>query len=92
MKNANGYKTIAGIPVIEYSGIMPGKYLVGDFTNGANLVDYTSLSLEWADDVDSKLKNQVVLIAQEEVILPVYNPWSFAYGSLASLKSAITKA
>lgn len=92
VKNANGYKTIAGIPVIEYSGIMPGKYLVGDFTNGANLVDYTSLSLEWADDVDSKLKNQVVLIAQEEVILPVYNPWSFAYGSLASLKSAITKA
>ena len=39
-----------------------------------------------------KLKNEIVLIAQEEVIFPVYMPWAFAYGDLAALKEAITKS
>lgn len=92
VQNINGRKYIAGRAVVEYNGIPYGKYLLGDFTNGAALVDYTSLDLEFADDVSTKLKNQVALIAQEEVIFPVYNPWSFAYGSLSALKTAITKA
>ena len=86
----NGVKYIAGIPVVEYTGIPAGFYLVGDFNTAASLVDYTSLTLEWAEDVDSKLKNQIALIAQEEVIFPVYMPWAFAYGKLADVKSAIT--
>ena len=85
-----GTKFINGIPVIEMTSIPAGKYLVGDFQNAANLIDYTSLSLEWAEDVNTKLKNYVALIAQEEVIFPVYMPWAFAYGSLASVKTAIT--
>ena len=92
IENRNGVNYINGKPIIEYTGIPAGKYLLGDFVNGANLVDYTSMSLEWCDDVESKLKNQVVLIAQEEVIMPVYMPWAFAYGTLSSLITAITKA
>ncbi|MDE7465003.1 MAG: phage major capsid protein [Muribaculaceae bacterium] len=87
----NGIKYISGRPIIEYTGIPAGKYLIGDFVTAANLVDYTSLSLEWASDVDTLLKNEVVLIAQEEVIFPVYMPWAFAYGDLSQLKLAITK-
>ncbi|MBE6310569.1 MAG: phage major capsid protein [Bacteroidales bacterium] len=87
----NGVKTIAGRPIIEYTGIPAGKYLLGDFTTAANLVDYTSLTLEWAEDVDTKIANEVCLIAQEEVIFPVYMPWAFAYGDLSALKTAITK-
>lgn len=89
--NNGGVKYIAGRPIIEYAGIPAGKYLLGDFNTAASLVDYTSLTLEWAEDIESKLCNEVVLIAQEEVILPVYMPWAFAYGDLAALKTAITK-
>lgn len=92
VKMVNGVKYIAGRPIIEYNGILPGKYLLGDFNQAANLVDYTTLALEWAEDVDTKLRNEVVLIAQEEIIFPVYMPWAFAYGDLAALKTAITKA
>jgi len=88
--NNNGVKYINGIPVLEMNSIPVGKYLVGDFANAANLIDYTALTLEWAEDVDSKLKNYVALIAQEEIIFPVYMPWAFAYGDLASVKTAIT--
>ena len=86
----NGAKYINGVPVIELTSIPVGKYLVGDFAKAANLIDYTSLTLEWAEDVQTKLKNYVELIAQEEVIFPVYMPWAFAYGSLDSVKTAIT--
>lgn len=92
IENRNGVNYINGKPIIESTNIAAGKYILGDFVNGANLVDYTALSLEWCDDTDSKLKNQVVLIAQEEVIMPVYMPWAFAYGDLSSLITAITKA
>lgn len=92
IENRNGVNYIAGRPIIESTNIPAGDYLLGDFVNGANLVDYTSLSLEWADDVTTKLKNQVVLIAQEEVIFPIYMPWAFAYGNIASLITAITKS
>lgn len=86
----NGVKYISGVPVIEMTSIPVGKYLVGDFANAAQLIDYTSLTLEWAEDVQTKLKNYVELIAQEEIIFPVYMPWAFAYGSLADVKTAIT--
>lgn len=65
--------------------------MLGDFNMASALVDYSSLTLEWAEDVETKLCNEVVLIAQEEVIFPVYMPWAFAYGDLAALKEAITK-
>lgn len=88
----NGIKHIASRPIIEYSGIQPGKYLLGDFSpNGSAIVDYTAMTLEWASDVDYILSNEVALIAQEEVIFPVYQPWAYAYGDLAALKAAITK-
>ena len=86
----NGVKYIGGVPVIEMNGMPIGKYLVGDFLKAADLIDYTALSIEFAEDVNTKLKNYVAVIAQEEVIFPVYMPWAFAYGSLASVKTAIT--
>lgn len=93
IENVGGVKYIAGRPIIEYDGIPANKYLLGDFRAvAAALVDYTNLTLEWAEDVETKLTNQVVLIAQEEIIFPVYNPWAFAYGDLAALKTAVTKA
>ncbi len=88
----NGVKYVASRPIIETANIQPGKYLIGDFSPQASaIVDYTSMTLEWASDVDYILSNEVALIAQEEVIFPVYQPWAYAYGDLAALKAAITK-
>ena len=88
----NGRKYIAGYLIVESTQIPVGKYFLGDTVNGASLVDYTNLSVEWAEDVETKRRNVVALIAQEEVILALYNPFAFAYGDLAQLKTAITKA
>lgn len=91
VKDMNGNPVIAGLKVIPYTGIAPGKYFLGDMQRGAQIIDYTPLTAEWADDVNTKLKNQVVLMAQAEMIVPVFCPWAFAYGNINALKTAIAK-
>ena len=87
----DGVKRFAGRVIVETTAIAPGYYFIGDVANGASLVDYTSLYVEFTDDVHFKLTNQVVVLAEEEVIMPVYNPFAFAYGKLDDVLAAITK-
>ncbi len=91
VKDINGNPVIGGLRVIPYTGMPVGKYFLGDMQRGAQIIDYTPLTAEWADDVNTKLKNQVVLLAQSEEIVPVFCPWAFAYGSISALKTAIKK-
>lgn len=92
VKDINGNPVIGGLRVVPYSGIPVGKYFLGDMERGAQIIDYTPLTAEWADDVNTKLKNQVVLLAQAEEIVPVFCPWAFSYGSISALKTAIKKS
>ncbi len=40
---------------------------IGDINMRAYLVDYTNLTLEWAEDVETKLCNEVVLMARKKL-------------------------
>lgn len=88
----SGRKYIGSIPIVECNSMGVGKYFAGDMLNGCALIDYTALSIEFADDVSTKLKNMTTVMIQEEVMMPVYMPWAFAYGDLDDVLSAITKA
>lgn len=88
----NGVKHIAGRAVVETTALLPGKYFVGDMLNGASIVDYGTISIEFAEDVESRIKNQIAVIIDEEIIMPVYNPWAFAYGNISDVLNAIKKA
>lgn len=92
VEDINGNPVIGGLRAVPYTGIPVGKYFLGDMQRGAQIIDYTPLTAEWADDVDTKLKNQVVLFAQAEEIVPVFCPWAFSYGSISGLKTAIKKS
>lgn len=89
VRDVNGNLRVGNLTVVPNKDIPMGRYFLGDLRNGAQLVDYTAMALEWADDVNTKLKNQVVLICQEEFIFIVYCPWAFSYGKLADLKAAL---
>ncbi|WP_042369588.1 phage major capsid family protein [Bacteroides neonati] len=88
----NGRKYIGSIPVVECNAMGIGKYFAGDMINGCSLIDYTTVNIEFADDVQTKLKNMTTVIIQEEVMMPVYMPWAFAYGDLDDVLKAIKKA
>lgn len=92
VRDAFGNLTVGGVPVISTNAIPTDKYLLGDFRNGVNIVTYTALNVEFAEGVTEILKNQTVCIAQMELMLPVYCPWAFAYGSVSALKAAIARA
>lgn len=92
VRDAFGNLTVGGIPVISTNAIPTGKYFLGDLRNGVNLVTYTALNLEFVEGVNEKMKNQTVCIAQMELMMPVYCPWAFAYGSVKSLMNAIKKS
>jgi HK97 family phage major capsid protein len=82
----NGVKYLEGnIPIVETTSVVPDEFLIGDFTNGASLVDFTALELEFAEDVQTKRTNQVAIIIQEETIMPVYNPYSFLKGKFSEI-------
>lgn len=87
-----GRKYIGNVPIIESNAIGVGKYFAGDLLNGCSLIDYTTLAIEFADDVNTKLKNMTTVMIQEELMMPVYMPWAFAYGDLDDVLTAITKA
>lgn len=91
VKDVNGNPIIGGLRVMPMTSVAPGRYFLGDLQRGAKIIDYTGLTIDWADDVECKLKNQIVLIAQKELIVPVECPWAFAHGNINALKSAIAK-
>lgn len=87
----NGRKYIGNVPVVECNAIGVGKYFAGDMQNGCALIDYTTLAIEFADDVSTKLKGMTTVMIQEEIMMPVYMPWAFAYGDLDDVLEAIKK-
>lgn len=91
VKTEGGVKKVGVLPVIELDDVPVGKYLAGDFQNGANLYDYTNLEMQFVEDAETVLYNMVRLVFQEQLGLVVYMPWAFAYGDLNELKEAITK-
>lgn len=87
-----GVKYVAGRPVVETTCIKPDYYFCGDMMNGASLIDYSAINVRFVDDLEGELTNQTTVIIDEEIIMPVYNPWSFAYGKLSDVLTAIKKS
>lgn len=77
------------IPIVELDCIPRGKVVIGDFLNACELFDTQKGFLEFADDVKTKLANQMVSIIQEEVIFAITCPDAFIYADLANTKQII---
>lgn len=87
----NGITYINGLPVVETTAVVAGEFVLGDWINGASLVDFTALEVEFAEDVETKRSNQVAIIVQEETIMPVYNPYAFLKGKFSEILPLISK-
>ena len=92
VRDINGNMKVGNLSVLPCKDVPVGEYFSGDMNSGCAIVEYTPLMLEWCDDVETKLKNQVVLYAQEELIFPVMAPHAFTRGKLSALRNALKKA
>lgn len=85
----DGVLRIGGLPVVETTAIPAGEFLGGDFQLALSLLEFTAARVEFADDVTYKLKNQVAVIIEEEVIFPIFNSLMFMYGDFTSAKAEL---
>ena len=90
-KDGNGRITgVNGKPVAITTAMPYGKFLSGDFTrNGVELREFTPLNIQFAEDVESVQKNEIVVVIQEEIIFPIYNPFWFTYGKFSTAKTQL---
>jgi hypothetical protein len=89
-RGADGRARIGSRLIVESTGIAPGFFFAGDLQNAVALVDYTSLEVEFVEDAETKLTNSIIIMADEEVILQVFNKFACAYGKLKDVLTAIS--
>lgn len=87
----NGVSRVWRIPVVESTAMTADKFLLGDFNNGAELLDRQSVNVRIFDqDADTAQKNQLTIIIEERLALPIYRPAAFVYGDFSDSVTAIT--
>ena len=90
-RDAAGRMNISAMPIAVTNAIPAGHFIVGDFQRACELAEYTPLTVQLSEDTTDKKKNQITVIAEEEVIFPLYNPYWFVYGKFADAITAIEK-
>ena len=85
-KDLNGQATsVNGLPIIGTPAMPAGKFMSGDFSRrGAELKEYTPLNIQFVEDVITVKSNEIVVVIEEEIIFPIYNPFTFIYGKFSS--------
>jgi HK97 family phage major capsid protein len=81
---------VNGKPIVATSAMPAGKYISGDFTrNGAELKEFTPFNIQFVEDVTTAKANEIVVVVEEEIIFPIYNPYAFIYGKFSTAKAEL---
>jgi HK97 family phage major capsid protein len=90
-RDAMGKVSISTMPIAVSNAMPAGHFLVGDFQRACELAELTPLTVQISEDTTDKKKNQVTVIAEEEIIFPIYNPYWFIYGKIDTCAALIEK-
>ena len=91
--SVTGVKSFMGLPVFETTAIPAGKFLIGDFQNGVELLDRQGLNVQLSDsDANNFTTNKVTIRIEERIALPIYRDEAFIYGDFDTAIKAIDKA
>lgn len=91
-RDAAGNLVISAMPIAVTNAIPAGHCIVGDFQRACELAEFTPLTIQISEDTTDKRKNQVTVIAEEEIIFPLYNPYWFMYFKFSDVLSDLTAA
>ena len=90
-RDANGRVIgINGLPIASTTAMPVGKFLSGDFSRkGCELKEFTPFNIQLVSDAESAKKNEIVVVVEEEIIFPIYNPYWFVFGKFATAKTQL---
>ena len=81
---------VNGKPIAVTNAVPAGRFFSGDFSrNGVELREFTPFNIQFAEGPDEIKKNEFVIIVEEEIIYPIYNPFAFIYGKFADAKTEL---
>ena len=82
----DGSLTIAGIPVFQSTAIAADKFLVGDWSMGAQIMQNQGISVQFSEmDSDNFQKNLITVRVEARIAFPIYYNGAFVYGDFGNV-------
>ncbi len=82
----DGTLTIAGIPVFQSTAITADKFLVGDWSMGAQIMQNQGISVQFSEmDSDNFQKNLITVRVEARIAFPIYYNNAFVYGDFGNV-------
>jgi len=82
----DGSLTIAGIPVFQSTAITADKFLVGDWSMGAQIMQNQGISVQFSEmDSDNFQKNLITVRVEARIAFPIYYNNAFVYGDFGNV-------
>ena len=82
----DGSVSIAGIPLYKSTAIAVDKFVVGDWSMGAQIMQNQGISVQFSEfDADNFTKNMITVRVEARIALPIYYAGAFIYGDFGNV-------
>ena len=82
----NGQLSIAGIPVYTSTAMTVDKFLVGDWSMGAQIMQRDGISVRFAEfDGNNFIENMITVRVEARIAFPIYYAGAFVYGDFGNV-------
>jgi HK97 family phage major capsid protein len=82
----DGSVSIAGIPLYKSTAIAVDKFLVGDWSMGAQIMQNQGISVQFSEfDADNFTKNMITVRVEARIAFPIYYNSAFVYGDFGNV-------
>lgn len=82
----DGQLSIAGIPIYKSTAMTVDKFLVGDWSMGAQIMQNQGISVQFSEfDADNFTKNMITVRVEARIALPIYYAGAFIYGDFGNV-------
>lgn len=82
----NGQLSIAGIPVYTSTAIAADKFLVGDWSMGAQIMQRDGISVRFSEfDGNNFTENMITVRVEARIAFPIYYAGAFVYGDFGNI-------
>ena len=82
----DGQLSIAGIPIFKSTAMTVDKFLVGDWSMGAQIMQRNGISVQFFDqDGNNAVENMITVRVEARIAFPIYYAGAFVYGDFGNV-------
>ena len=84
--STDGNLTIAGVPVFQSTALAVDKFLVADWSMGAQIMQRDGISVQFSEfDGNNFVENMITVRVEARIALPIYYNGAFVYGDFGNV-------